>query len=230
MNIICLYWVGDFRRRDYVVNDILRLRQSVDKHITRPYKFYCLTNDLTSGIPAIRIPLKHNWPGWWAKMELHRPDLPKGRTLYLDLDSHVISNLDPILNYPGNLVMFRTKVPPKKQVNRKKLSVIHCYQAATMLFTPGAMKQVYKRFEKQPGFYMNKFRSDQDVMGAWIPDQPVFPNRWLKKLSQCGDMKSPPKDVIIITGRPGDGSFRRLHEYPWLDKVAREQKGVMECM
>ena len=230
MNIICLYWVGDFRERDYTVNDVLRLRQSVDKHITRPYKFYCLTNDLTSEIPAIRIPLKHTWPGWWAKMELHRPDLPKGRTLYLDLDSHVISNLDPILDYPGNLVMFDTKASKRKQENNTSLTLIYKYQAATMLFDPGAMKQIYKRFKKRPEFYMNKFRSDQDIMGEWISNQPVFPGEWMKKLVGCKGMTSPPKNVIIITGRPGDGSFRRLHEYPWLDKVAREQEGDLKCM
>ena len=223
MNIICLYWVGNFRKRDFVVNDVLRLRQSVDKHIDRPYKFYCLTNDLTSEIPAIKIPLKHNWPGWWAKMELHRPDLPKGRTLYLDLDSHVINNLKLILDYPGDLVMFRTRALRPKQKN--KSTIVYRYQAATMLFNPGAMKEVYKRFKKRPEYYMSKFRSDQDVMGAWIPNQPVFPKEWMRKLSGCRDMKVPPKDVIIVTGRPSDGLFRRLYEIPWLDKAAREKEG-----
>lgn len=230
MNVICLYWVGKFRRRDYTVNDVLRLRQSVDKHIGVPYKFYCLTNDLNSEIPAIRIPLEHDWPGWWAKMELHRPDLPKGRTLYLDLDSHVISDLKPILDFPGDLVMFRTRAPEGRQRKNKDSTIVYRYQAATMLFDPGAMKRIYRRFEKNSKHYMKSFRSDQDVMGSWIPNQPVFSDEWMRKLSGCRDMKEPPKDVIIITGRPGDGLFRRLHEVPWLDQVARQQEGVAECM
>ncbi len=225
MNIICLYWVGDFRKRDYTVNDVLRLRQSVDKHITRPYKFYCLTNDLNSKIPAIKIPLKHDWPGWWAKMELHRPDLPKGRTLYLDLDSHVISNLDPILDFPGDLVMFNTKDDKRRQKKNANLIWVYKYQAATMLFTPGRMRWMYNRFKKYSSLYMDSFRSDQDIMGRWIPNQPTFPDNWMKKLSTARHLKFPPKDVIIITGQPGDGLFRRLHEVPWLDKVAREQEG-----
>jgi alpha-N-acetylglucosamine transferase len=175
------------------------------------------------------MPLKHDWPGWWAKMELHRSDLPKGRTLYLDLDSHVISNLDPILDYPGDLVMFRTRASEKQQMNKKNDTIFHRYQAATMLFDPGVMVEIYQRFKKNPEFYMNKFRSDQDIMGAWIPNQPVFPASWMKKLNQCRDMPSPPEGVIIVTGRPGDGSFRRLHEYPWLESTAREQKGVEKC-
>ena len=223
MNIICLYWVGKFRGRDYIVNDVLRLRQSVDKHIDRPYKFYCLTNDLNSEIPAIKIPLKHDWPGWWAKMELHRPDLPKGRTLYLDLDSYVINNLKPILDFPGDLVMFRTRALRPKQKN--KSTIVYRYQAATMLFTPGSMTGVYKEFKKHSKVYMNSFRSDQDIMAKLIPNQPMFPKEWMRKLHGCRDMKAPPKDVIIVTGRPSDGLFRRTHEVPWLDKVARE-KGV----
>lgn len=220
MNIICLYWVGDFRGRDYTVNDILRLRQSVDKHIDRPYKFYCLTNDLTSEIPAIKIPLKHNWPGWWSKIELHRPDLPEGRTLYLDLDSHIISNLAPILDFPGNLVMFPTKATKKKIKNIDSSFAYH-YQAATMLFTPGSTKEVYNKFKKHPETYMRKFYGDQDIMGKWIPNQPMFPDRWMQKLNHCRNMIKPPEGTIIITGRPKDGLFRRLHEIPWLDKVAR---------
>jgi len=230
MNIICLYWVGEFRGRDYTINDVLRLRQSVDKHITRPYTFYCLTNDLNSEIPAVIIPLKHNWPGWWSKMELHRPDLPAGRTLYLDLDSHVVNNLDPILDFPGDLVMFKTKESEKKQRKNIDPTLIYKYQAATMLFDPGAMKQVYDKFRKNSELCMKKFRSDQDIMAAWIPNQPTFPDNWMQKLGSYKKGKVLEKDTIIITGQPKGKSFRHPEFAPWLEKVAREQEGGGECM
>jgi hypothetical protein len=41
------------------------------------------------------IPLKHDWPGWWAKLEAFRL---RGPVLYLDLDSVVVGDLTPLLN------------------------------------------------------------------------------------------------------------------------------------
>jgi len=222
MNIICLYWTGDFRGRDYTASDVERLRQSVDKHIDRPYEFYCLTNDMKSEMPAKKIELKHNWPGWWAKMELHRSDLPEGRTLYLDLDSHVVGDLSPILDYPGNLVMFNSRLAT---MHKSTPGVVSRYQAATMLFDPGSVSGIYDRFRRHPNHYMSRYRSDQDIMGVWIPDQPTFPDHWMEKLNLCRHRTVPPEGVIIITGRPGDGSFRYLDiHYPWLDEVARGVK------
>ena len=59
VNILCLYWVGDFRGRDFTENDVVRLRKSIERHIDRPFTFYCLTNDVNAVIPAEKIPLKY---------------------------------------------------------------------------------------------------------------------------------------------------------------------------
>ena len=222
MNIICVYWTGDFRERDYTPNDVTRLYQTVKKHCDRPFDFYVLTNDLTSAMPGTKIPLLHadDWPGWWAKMELHRPDLPKGRTLYMDLDSHAIQSLGPILDTPGNLVMFRGRGD-----KRPTPGVVDRYQAATMLFDPGAFSWMYDKFKLDWDYYIEHYRSEQDLMGEWIPDQPVFPSEWMMKLSvvvrdrQYRDQ--PPSKVIIITGRPKDNWWRRTHEIDWFEKMAR---------
>jgi hypothetical protein len=43
------------------------------------------------------IPLKHDWPGWWSKIELFRKDLWNVPVLYLDLDTVILGNIDPLL-------------------------------------------------------------------------------------------------------------------------------------
>jgi len=225
VNIICLYWVGDFRGRDFTTKDVVRLRTTVEKHIDRPYEFFCLTNDTQADVPATKILLKHPWAGWWAKMELHRPDLPTGRTLYMDLDNHVVSSLAPILDYPGNLVMFNTRVNKWRRRAPGKHDIFR-YQAATMLFTPGEMVEVYKRFCENPHKWMNRFRSDQDLMGAWIPNQPTFPDNWLLKLGSLHGMGKLPKNVIIVTGQPKNESFRFPRFASWLEQVARGKEEV----
>ncbi|SDF69664.1 hypothetical protein SAMN05216571_101257 [Onishia taeanensis] len=54
----------------------------------------CLSDVEVRGVPT--IPLAHGWPGWWAKMELFRPDLP-GDLIYLDLDTVVLYDLEPLI-------------------------------------------------------------------------------------------------------------------------------------
>jgi len=226
VNIICLYWVGKFRGRDFTEEDVIRLRQTVDKHMDRPYKFYCLTNDMDADIPAEKIELDYAWPGWWSKMELHRPDLPSGRTLYLDLDSHVINSLGPMLDYPGNLIMFNTRTTKRKQVMGdyyfKREGIVWKYQAAVMLFDPGSTSWVYNKFLEDPDRWMKRFRSEQDLMGEWIPDQPLFPEHWMIKLATFD--RHPNKSIdgtIIITGQPKGVSFREPKYAPWLKELAR---------
>ena len=223
MNIICLYWIGEFRGRDFTVNDVKRLYASVKKNIDRPFNFYCLTNYKDNNFPFEKIPLEHNWPGWWSKMELHRSNLPEGRTLYLDLDSHVIRSLQPILDYEGDLVMFDTIIPAERFEFFEKKGWICRYQAATMLFDSGTscMEFVYNRFLQHPKSWMKQYRSDQDIMGDWLPDQPTFPKEWMIKLATTRKYRQPPDDCIIVTGQTKDGLFRRTDSIPWLEQMAR---------
>jgi hypothetical protein len=224
VNVITLYWVGDFRNRDFTPRDVDRLYFTVEKHIDRPFDFYVLTNDMKADVPGTKIELLHgdDWPGWWSKMELHRPDLPAGRTLYLDLDSHVIRSLAPILDYDGDLVMFGARSNAKKQ----DPTIVHRYQAATMLFTPGKMTWLYEKFLQDWDYYVTHYRSDQDVMGDWVPALPTFPDKWLLKLGDVHKNRAkyrnaPPEDTIIVTGQPKSGLFRRTYEIKWLEKMAR---------
>jgi len=219
VNIICLYWVGDFRGRDFTTDDVYRLYATVDKWIDRRYQFYVLTNDMDADVPGIKIPLNHNWPGWWSKMELHRPDLPQGRTLYLDLDTHVINTLHPILDTEGDLVMFPAR-SNGGAVDKEGRRLIHRYQAATMLFTPGRQAWFYNIFCKNPEEYMRIYRSEQDLMGEMMPDLNTFPAEWLIKISELRKSISL-KKTIIVTGQPKGESFRNPQFAPWLKQIAR---------
>lgn len=53
----------------------------------------CLSDVPVDGVPV--IPLKHSWPGWWAKMELFRPDI-KEDLLFFDLDTVVLGGIEEL--------------------------------------------------------------------------------------------------------------------------------------
>lgn len=101
LTVACVYKGGGlYDGRDYVK----RLASAVSRHLTVPYRFVCLT-DKPQRIKGVEcIPLKHNWPGFWSKIELYRPGLFSGAVLYLDLDTVVCGSLDAIVATPEPVV------------------------------------------------------------------------------------------------------------------------------
>lgn len=48
----------------------------------------CLSDQAVPGVPT--VPLRHGWPGWWAKMEAFDPGVIAGDVLLMDLDTVVL--------------------------------------------------------------------------------------------------------------------------------------------
>lgn len=87
---------------------VARLRDGVKRHLPLDHRFVCLSD---VDVPCERIPLRHDWPGWWSKIELFA--LP-GPALFFDLDTVVVGDLTDIAiaaeDY--NLVMLRDFYAP----------------------------------------------------------------------------------------------------------------------
>jgi hypothetical protein len=83
------------------------------------------------------------------------------------------------------------------------------YQAGTMLFTPAKFIWLYDKFKKESGYWMNYYRSEQDLYAEWIPNQPTFPSDWLMKIARYKKIGKVSKNTIIITGNK-NGEFRNL--------------------
>ena len=218
MNIFCIYWKGDFRGRDFKPSDVWRLYSNISGFLKVDYSFYVLTNEPDANLPGEVIPLKYDWPGWWAKMELHRPDLPKGLSLYLDLDTTIVRDMTPLIKAHTSftraeehdripLVMFPNKA--RKKPSRDGKVQVFRYQAACMMFHSNSEpnQEMWEKFMTNPDKWMGKYRSEQDLMGLWIPDEPVFPERWMMKLAEFKD-RVLYDDTIIVTGQPKRMDFR----------------------
>lgn len=65
---------------EYGSQHVTRLQRMVPGH-----DFVCLTD---TRVDCAALPLRHDWPGWWAKMELFAPWVT-GDLLYFDLDTTV---------------------------------------------------------------------------------------------------------------------------------------------
>jgi len=86
LTVACVLRSGGKFDSEYV----RKLRDGVLRFANVPHRFVCLSD---VDVPCERIPLEHNWPGWWSKIELFRPGVIKAPMLYLDLDTIVIGSL-----------------------------------------------------------------------------------------------------------------------------------------
>lgn len=69
---------------------VARLRDGVARHLPMTYRFVCLSD---VDVPCDRIPLEHDWPHWWGKIELFKLT---GPVLFFDLDTAIVGDIERI--------------------------------------------------------------------------------------------------------------------------------------
>lgn len=77
---------------EYGVNEAQFLHNQL-----KSYDAVCLSDIEISGVET--LPLKHNWPGWWSKLELfdHHGPLGDQDLLYIDIDTLITGDLKPLI-------------------------------------------------------------------------------------------------------------------------------------
>lgn len=83
LTVVCVLKSGGIYNADWVA----RLRAGVKKHLPVIHRFVCLSD---VDVPCQSIPLAHNWPGWWSKIEVLKLD---GPVLFFDLDTLIVGDL-----------------------------------------------------------------------------------------------------------------------------------------
>lgn len=76
MNLLTVLKTGG----EYTERHVAWLRGQVYQNI------FCITDSTQEMQGVISIPMRYNWPGWWAKMEMFNPII-SGDFLYCDLDT-----------------------------------------------------------------------------------------------------------------------------------------------
>lgn len=139
----------------YTPGWVWALKRGLGKHLPLPFQLMVLT-DIPDGFGPWGLPLKHNWPGWWSKIELFRPGLFDGPVLYLDLDTLPVGDLTEIAraveSWQLGIAMLSDFYRPDHA------------ESGVMLIHPTGASQVYEEFVKDPVGRMQQFRAD----GRWI--------------------------------------------------------------
>lgn len=241
VHVLCLKW-GTRYGPEYV--NILH--RSVKRHLRRPFRFHCCTEDpagLDSRLNVIPFPenpgIKRGWPDILAKVLPTRDGFGnlKGPTLFLDLDVVIMGDLDELFDYePGRPCMIHNWVAWRKELlgGRPPAGNSSVYR-----FEAGASDYVFQKLlaEGPRAEDRTVFNGDQEFLTyafrnvAWWPEEwvrsfkyhcrPVFP------LNLINTPKEPARcRVLVFHGRPDPDEaiagfthkklHRRTQPAPWI--------------
>ncbi len=161
-----------------------RLAKMVARHVSRPHRFLCLTDE-ASGLECDYADIGTNLSGWWAKLILFKPhrELEGQRTIYLDLDTVIVGNVDFLFDYTGPFAILRDFYSSSR------------FGSAIMSIAPGFGKHIWENFTPD---VMNRIYGDQNwimdqvVIGFW---QDLFPGKIGSY--KADELQASPKDFAI---------------------------------
>lgn len=133
VTILCMKW-GSL----YGADDVNRLFRQVRRHLSRPHRFVCFTDDgegIDPGVeimplPELGLPEGHG-DTRWRKLALFRRDLGglDGTGLFLDLDLVVVDDLSPFFDLPGAFFIIRDddlfRAKPLRKINPERDRFLH---------------------------------------------------------------------------------------------------------
>lgn len=152
--VICVLKSGGIYDAEWV----RKLHDGVARNLKRPHGFACLSD---VQVPCHRIELKHDWAGWWSKLEIFRPDVVVGPTLYLDLDTAITGPLDDTiaaLRHCEDFAMLNNFSNPGM------------VGSGVMWFSgDNVPHHIYEKFRKQPEAYIA--HHNRNANGSYLGDQ-----------------------------------------------------------
>jgi len=139
---------------------VRKLRDGCARQIQRKHRFVCLSD---VDVPCERIPLQHDWPGWWAKIEMFREGVIEGETLYLDLDTVLVGKVEIIRN-GVDFAMLQSFWPDGVIGSGSQVG------SGVMWFSgDNVPHNVYSKFARQPKAYMAHYERNRS--GTYVGDQ-----------------------------------------------------------
>jgi hypothetical protein len=149
LQVICVLRSGG----TYDASWVQKLKNGCERHMPKHY-FTCLSD---VPVPCNRIPLKHDWSGWWSKIELFRSGVITEETLYLDLDTVITG-------------------PVKIQRNGVDFAMLQSFWrpdavgSGVMYFSgENVPTHIYDKFVRQPKAYIA--HHERNAKGVYVGDQ-----------------------------------------------------------
>ena len=139
-HVVCVKWGPK-----YISQYVNVLNSMLKRHLTVPYEFHCITDDvrgLDPNIKTLMLP-KDPWiKTWWSKLWMFGEKFPlQGNILYFDLDVVIHKNIDNLFTHdPGKFMIIR-------DFNRCRVKEWMYSNSSVMRWEAGKMNYLYEEFE-----------------------------------------------------------------------------------
>ncbi|CAM3041516.1 hypothetical protein SAMN04488021_10154 [Paracoccus aminovorans] len=165
----------------YGADDVNRLFRQVRRHLARPHRFVCFTDDaqgLDPGVEALPLPElglpKGHGDTRWRKLALFRRDLGgfAGMTaLFLDLDLVVVDDLEPFFDLPGEFFIIRDddlfRPKPLRKVNPTRDRFLHSVgNSSVFRYRVGAHSYVLDAYLADPAAAAEGYEHEQQFLSG----------------------------------------------------------------
>ena len=166
VTVLCMKW-GTKYGPDYVN----RLYAMVTRHLARPFRFVCLTDDaaglrgevIAAPIPSMPTIAQPKERGW-LKIASFSPELAPvldETVLFLDLDVVVMGDLDPLFDHPGAFPMIRDWYHPMRRVGN---SSVYRYR-------PAERHDIFEHFARNADAIVRRIRNEQEYLSEYLQER-----------------------------------------------------------
>ncbi|MFN3831816.1 MAG: hypothetical protein ACK4SQ_06285 [Allorhizobium sp.] len=178
--VLCMKW-GDLYGPEYVNN----LAAGVRRHLKRPYRFICFTDDASGisddveifPIPEIVLPSGKK-DRRWQKLSLFKSDLfgLSGVALFLDLDLVIVGDLDKFFDVPGEFLivrdddLFRRKILRRLNAKRDKF-LRSVGNSSVFRFEVGRHAYIYDAFVSDISGAQSNYEISQQFQSAKVAER-----------------------------------------------------------
>lgn len=186
VNVLCIKW-----GKKYGPEYVNKLHSMVRRHLHRPFRFVCLTDDGAGIDPAIEVKpipmvgfdefdLRKPWTfghGWLKLTSFANPlyDL-QGRTLFLDLDIVILDSLDPFFEQKGEFIVI------KEWDKKDGTGNTSCY-----LYTIGAHADALEHLKNDYPASIAPVRNEQEFITLYLARQgklSYWPEEWCRSFKR----------------------------------------------
>lgn len=231
VNVLCMKW-GTKYGPEYVN----RLFHMVQRNLSLPFRFTCLTDDTTGleagietlPIPEIEIPARHAHSPW-RKLTLFSERLGdlRGKALFLDLDLIILQPIDDFFSYSEKFSIIENWSQRGRGIGN---SSVYCFEI-------GGHPEVLAYYQQHSAGVLQRHSNEQIYLSRKIGDIDFWPPTWCRSFKYHAIPRGPMRyfkspripegcRILVFHGHPNPdaamiGDYRgRWRKYfkpaPWI--------------
>ncbi len=242
VNVICMKW-GKLYGPEYVNF----LRAGVGRHLKRPFRFVCFTDDAQGlrddvqvlPLPELGLP-KGQGDLRWRKLAVFGKQLHdlRGSTLFLDLDLVIVDGLDAFFEPPGRFLIIRDddlfRPKPLRKLNPARDRFLHSVgNSSVFRFEIGQHAYILDAYLADPKGAAERYEISQQFQSAQLAahgDLAYWPSDWcvsFKNACVPRGLKSYLADpavpagarIVVFAGTPKMGDVLAGSGHRWYRRI-----------